>query len=74
MTITLRQQLAFGLDGDIPRYWLGGEPFRTRLFDAHSLLTPGGEKFFINCVREFKDEVADPQLREEVKGFIAQEG
>lgn len=74
MTITPRQQLDFGLSGDIPRYWFGGDPFRTRFFDAHSLLTPGGEKFFINCVREYKDEIADPQLCDEVKAFIGQEG
>lgn len=74
MTITPRQNLDFGLTGDIPRYWFGGDPFRTRFFDAHSLLTPAGEKFFINCIREFKDDIADQQLRDEVKGFITQEG
>lgn len=74
MTITSRHNLDFGLAGDIPRYWFGGDPFRTRLFDAHSLITPGGEKFFINCVREFKDGIADPHLRDQVRAFINQEG
>ncbi len=74
MTITPRQHLDFGLTEGIPRHWFGGDPFRTRFFDAHSLLTPSGEKFFINCVREFKDDIADPQLSNDVKAFINQEG
>jgi predicted metal-dependent hydrolase len=74
MTITPRQKLDFGLTGDIPRYWFGGDPFRTRFFDAHSLVTPSGEKFFINCVREFKEGIADPQLSNDVDAFIRQEG
>ncbi len=42
----------FGLDGDIPRHWFGGDAFKTRFFDAMSLLFPEGEKFFIQCVRD----------------------
>jgi predicted metal-dependent hydrolase len=38
--ITPRTGLDFGLSGDIPWFWFGGDPFRTRLFDAHSILTP----------------------------------
>jgi len=72
--ITPRTDLDFGLTGDITRYWFGGDPFKTRLFDAHSLLTPAGERFFINAVREYREEIVDPVLKEEVKAFILQEG
>jgi predicted metal-dependent hydrolase len=27
---------------DIPRYWLGGDPFRTRFFEAMSMTFPDG--------------------------------
>ncbi|MEQ1440753.1 metal-dependent hydrolase [Fontimonas sp. SYSU GA230001] len=64
----------FGLDGDIPRYWFGGDPFKTRFFDAMSLLFPEGERFFIACVRDFRDQVTDPKLQAEIKDFIYQEG
>lgn len=64
----------FGLDGDIPRYWFGGDVFKTRFFDAMSMLFPEGEKFFIACVRDYHDKIDDPALAEEVRGFVYQEG
>lgn len=63
-----------GLDGDIPRYWLGGDAFKTRFFDAMSVLFPEGEKFFIACVRDYRDQIQDPELRAQVKDFMYQEG
>jgi len=64
----------FGLDGDIPKYWLDGDPFKSRFFDAMSLLFPEGEKFFIACVRDYRDQISDPQLKAQVKDFMYQEG
>jgi predicted metal-dependent hydrolase len=64
----------FGFDGDVPRYWLDGDAFKTRFFDAMSLLFPEGEKFFIACVRDFRDQIADPELKAQVKDFMYQEG
>ncbi len=72
--ITPRQGPDFGLDGDIPRYWFGGDPFKTRFFDAMSVLFPEGEKFFIACVRDFRDQITDPELQAQVKDFMYQEG
>ena len=72
--IVPREKLDFGLDGDIPKYWFGGDPFKTRLFDAMSTLFPEGEKFFITCVRDFRDQVTEPQLQQEVRDFTRQEG
>ena len=31
-TIVPREKLDFGLDGDIPKYWFGGDAFKTRFF------------------------------------------
>ena len=73
-TIVPRQGLDFGLDGDIPKYWLGGDPFKTRFFDAMSTLFPEGEKFFITCVRDYREQITDPVLNQEVKDFMRQEG
>lgn len=64
----------FGLDGDIPRYWFDGDPFKTRFFDAMSLLFPEGERFFIACVRDYRDRIEDSELKAQVKDFIYQEG
>jgi predicted metal-dependent hydrolase len=64
----------FGLDGDIPRYWFNNNPFQTRVFDAMSVLFPMGERFFIACVRDYRDQVLDPALQQDIKAFIWQEG
>jgi predicted metal-dependent hydrolase len=68
-----REKLDFGLDGDIPKYWFGGDPYKTRMFDAMSLIFPPGERFFMTCVRDYRDQIKDPQLLEEIKGFNRQE-
>lgn len=72
--IVPREKLDFGLDDpDIARYWMDNDPFKTRFFDAMSTLFPQGEKFFITSVREFKDDITDPQLQQEVRDFTRQE-
>lgn len=53
--------LDFGLDGDIPRYWLDGHPFKTRFVDALSMTFPIGEPFFISSVRRYRDQITDPE-------------
>ena len=72
--ITPRRGPDFDLDGDIPKYWLDGDAFKSRFFDAMSLLFPEGEKFFIACVRDYRDEIKDPKLQTQVKEFMYQEG
>jgi uncharacterized protein len=72
--ITPRQGPDFDLDGDIPKYWFGGDAFKSRFFDAMSLLFPEGEKFFIACVRDYRDQIRDPELQAQVKDFMYQEG
>ncbi|WP_281645148.1 metal-dependent hydrolase [Parendozoicomonas sp. Alg238-R29] len=58
---------------DIDRYWHGGDPFITHFFNGLSTLFPQGERFFIDSVRAVMDQIDNPKLQEEVKGFIAQE-
>jgi predicted metal-dependent hydrolase len=72
--IVPREKLDFGLDGDIPRYWFGGDPFKSRFFDAMSTIFPEGERYFISCVRDFRDQVTDPALLRDIKDFMRQEG
>ncbi|CAH0351628.1 metal-dependent hydrolase [Aquabacterium sp. CECT 9606] len=72
--IVPRENLDFGLEGDIPRFWLDNDPFKSRFFDAMSTFFPEGERFFISCVRDFRDQITDPKLLAEVKDFTRQEG
>lgn len=74
LAIHRRDKLDFDLQGDIPKYWHSNDPFKTRFFDAMSCLFPEGEKYFIACVRDFKDDIKDPKLRDQVSDFIYQEG
>lgn len=73
-TITPREKLDFGLEGDIPKYWFANDAFKTRFFDAMSTIFPEGERFFISCVRDYRDQVSDPRLQQEIKDFMRQEG
>ena len=73
-SITPRINLKFGFGSDIPRFWFEGDVFKTRLFDADSVLTPCAERFFINSIRDFRDQITDPQLAEAARAFVQQEG
>ncbi|MBK0062647.1 MULTISPECIES: metal-dependent hydrolase [unclassified Acinetobacter] len=68
----VRTQLDFKLE-EIPRFWFAGDPFRTRVFDALSLTFPDGERYFIECVRLFRDKIQEPELQARVADFIKQE-
>jgi predicted metal-dependent hydrolase len=68
------RRMQFGMDGAVPKHWVRGSKFLTHYFNAMSVVFPEGEKFFINAVRQFEDRVTDPKLREQVRGFVAQEG
>lgn len=73
--IVVRKDLDFGLESDdIPRYWMAGDAYRTRVFDAVQATFPDGERYFISAVRAFRDRITDPKLLQEVKDFTMQEG
>ena len=71
-TPIVRTNLDFKL-ADVPRYWFAGDPFLTRMFDALSLIFPDGERYFIQSVRLFRDQIQDPDLKQRVADFIRQE-
>lgn len=54
--------------------WFDGHPFKTAWFNAMSMTFPLGEKFFIDSVRHFTDQIDEPKLQEEIRGFCGQEG
>ena len=54
--------------------WLDNDPFLTAFFNGMSIAFPVGEKFFIDSVRHYADQITDPVLKEQIKGFCGQEG
>ena len=71
LTITPRDR-RFGRDEATPRWWHGGDPYGTALYNALSATFPVGEAFFVESVRNFRDG-ADDRLAGEIKAFTTQE-
>jgi predicted metal-dependent hydrolase len=72
-TLTVRK-LNVDLSKGFGRHWLGGDPYRTQLFNALSMTFPQGEQSFIDSMRALPEpQIADPALRAEIVDFIGQE-
>lgn len=63
----------FNIEEVLATNWHSDDAFKTAFFDAMSILFPLGEQFFIDSVKEFRDEIEDPELQRRVRGFMAQE-
>jgi len=61
------------LSSGFARDWLGGDAFRTQLFNAMSMTFPIGEQSFIDSMRAISAAQLRPEQRREIKDFIAQE-
>jgi len=68
------RNIEFDLNKQLSKDWLNNDPFKTAFFNALSMSFPAGERFFIESVRHFRDEVKDPKLKQEISSFIGQEG
>lgn len=67
------RRMDFQFPDDLSRYWFADDQFKTLLLTALSCTFPEGERFFVRSVRYYQKSIRDPQLREQVKGFIGQE-
>ena len=71
LSITPRDR-RFGRGGSTERWWLGGNPYGTALYNALSATFPKGEAFFVESVRAYR-EGTDPKLAQDIKAFTTQE-
>ncbi len=69
---TRRIDFGFG-EVDLPRHFMNGDVLPSHIVAVLSCLFPEGEDFFVQSVRNFRDQITDPELAEQVKGFIGQE-
>ena len=67
LTITPRDR-KFVRDQRPARWWNGGDPVATALYNALSATFPEGEAFFVESVRKHGDGV-DERLAGEIKAF-----
>jgi predicted metal-dependent hydrolase len=58
----------------LPMSWIPGEAFASHLLNVLHLLLPEGERFFVKVFAEALPLITDDELREDVLGFIGQEG
>lgn len=64
----------FPLPEGRPKYpFFGGNPLASSLFAVFSAIFPPGERFFVESVRRFRDQVDDETLKAQISGFIGQE-
>ncbi|MEO5640808.1 MAG: metal-dependent hydrolase [Sphingomicrobium sp.] len=71
LTITPRDR-RFGRNDATPRWWHGGNPYASALYNALSATFPIGEAYFVESVRSFRDGTPEP-LASEIRAFTTQE-
>src|SRR3954467_11415647 len=58
----------------VPKHFAAdGDLIQSHLAASLSAVFPDGEDFFVRSVRNFRDEITDPELKRQVAGFIGQE-
>lgn len=57
-----------------PVHWLPDDIYSSHMINAIHLLLPAGELWFCRVYNKALPLITDPQLREDVRGFIRQEG
>ncbi len=68
------RRVRFALPSGTQRqHFVDGDLVMSHFLAVLSATFPEGEDFFIRSVRNYRDQVSDPELRAAIKGFIAQE-
>jgi predicted metal-dependent hydrolase len=74
MTAVRTRRIAFEYEpADLPKHYVGGDLVMSHVVSVLSSLFPEGEDFFVRSVRSYRDQITDPELKQQVAGFIGQE-
>lgn len=71
--LPIRRDMRFQLPAERISDWHPRGHVTTQLINALSLFFPVGERFFIQAVRHYRDQVSDPELQKAMTAFIGQE-
>jgi uncharacterized protein len=58
---------------DLPQHFMQGDLIMSHILAVLSASFPRGEEFFVTSLRNYRDQIADPELKGQVAGFIGQE-
>ena len=73
-TITTRRMSFEASLQEVPRHFgAEGDLLSSHIAACLSSVFPDGEDFFVRSVRNFRDQVSDPVLAQQMRGFIGQE-
>jgi len=67
------RDLRFGVGDHPDPRWLGGDQAGSALVDAFAVMLPEGERYFIRALKPYLKDVTDPELRQDILDFCAQE-
>ena len=60
-------------EGALRKHYVDGDLVMSHVVAVLSATFPPGEDFFVRSVRNFSDQITDPELKQQVAGFIGQE-
>jgi predicted metal-dependent hydrolase len=66
------RRMDFDLQG-INKYFINNDPVSSMLWMAFQAYFPEGENFFVDSVRDTREQIKDAQLKKDVGAFIGQE-
>jgi uncharacterized protein len=67
------QPLRLDWTQDLPKYWNDNSPFKTHYLNALSVAFTEGERFFIDSIKPYKNQINNPQQLKEFDEFVKQE-
>jgi predicted metal-dependent hydrolase len=70
--VTRRISFEYPAEG-VPRHFVGGDLVMSHVVAMLSAMFPNGEDFFVQSVRNYRDQITDPELKKQVARFIGQE-
>ncbi|MCK5875046.1 MAG: metal-dependent hydrolase [Alcanivoracaceae bacterium] len=71
--IPTQRNLHFNVPAEQIASWNNHSMHLSHFLNSLSIFFPVGERFFIDSVRNYRDAIADPDLKRAVKAFIGQE-
>lgn len=71
--LPVRRDFKFHLSAEKIHDWNGAGVHWTQFLNTLSIFFPAGERFFIDSVRNYRDQINDPELAKAIKAFIGQE-